>query len=112
MMYHFRVTIEGRDIVFFLCCTKPTVNWNPVEGGNCLIDYFVKVWNATGQKVIKGPITDIFAIIEEFEKPSVVTVFARNSFTSQIEFPPENGTSSDPFPLYTTTTTKATTTGQ
>lgn len=91
---------------------KPTVNWNPVEGGNCIIDYFVKVSNATGQTITKGPITKSFVIIEEFEEPSNVTVFARNSFTSQIDLPPQNGTPSDPFQFTKTTTTKATTTGQ
>ena len=55
---------------------KPTVQWNKIERGNYLVNYFVEVTSSTGGKVQRGPITGSFVIVDDFNDPKCVTVFA------------------------------------
>ena len=90
---------------------KPRVQWNPIEGGNCLIGYSVQVFNSTGHSITKKNITGTFVTVEEFEEPSNVIVRATNNFTPQVDIKPDAGNFSHPVIFTKTTTTKATTTG-
>ena len=99
---------------------KPVVQWIEVESGNCLVNYYVEVTSSTGAKVQRGPITGSSVIVDDFNNPKHVTVFAMNNGTFpkgyfvgnnswQSGYQPK-GSQSTPLEFTITTTTTTTTT--